>query len=224
MYFTRCKKPRPSEKSTFEHFPDLGSSWKLMHRFQQHFLRIETVLTRKWIFWDFWTHQHVGADLNFRPPQNHRFFGLNPPPPNPLFFEFFDKSPPPKSGCRLSDHFLLARWIVWVVINTSTPFFMENRDFTIFKWPLCNKWDLKKRGFSWKSIKFQIVDLLSGCPEISKNPFSSFLVRIAQGVQLSILIKFGGHLESVKCPKVDFCEPVGLFWPFSPYIWRFGGS
>jgi hypothetical protein len=26
MYFTRCKKPRPSEKSTFEHFPDLGSS------------------------------------------------------------------------------------------------------------------------------------------------------------------------------------------------------
>ena len=113
MYFTRCKKPRPSEKSTFEHFPDLGSSWKLMHRFQQNFLRIETVLTRKWIFWDFWTHQHVGADLNFRPPKNDRFFGLNPPPPNPLFFEFFDKSPPQKSGCRLPKHFLYDIWIHW---------------------------------------------------------------------------------------------------------------
>ena len=151
--------------------------------------------SRKWIFWDFGTPWHVGADLKFRPPQKHRFFGLRSPSKNPLFFEFLEKSPTRKSECRLSDHFLLARWIVWVVINTSTPFFMVNRDFTILKLPLCNKWDFKKLGFSWKSIKFQIVDLVSGCPEISKNPFSSFLLRIAQGVQSSIPIKFGGHLD-----------------------------
>ena len=50
MYFTRCKKPRPSEKSTFEQFPGLRSKKKLSHRVQQHFLPLETILTQKWIF------------------------------------------------------------------------------------------------------------------------------------------------------------------------------